>query len=172
VNVGARPATDGDAEAVTAIADAIRQELAPLRGGAVLLAQQPCRTSPAADGATVGGDVAVSNFVGTIDEVVVGFASVAIERLHDGSRLGVIDGLGVLMDARGVGVGEAMLDEVVAFCRREHCRGIDSYALPGTRETKNFFETFGFTARLLVVHSSLLDDPEPSAELPEPAATP
>ena len=162
MNVAARSAVDADALAIAMIGEAIRDELAPLRGGAVLLAQQDRRAT------RESGDVAAAEpsdsmstaaFVGTIDDVVVGLATVAVEELLDGSRLGVIRELGVLIGARGVGVGEAMLDEVIAFCRREHCRGIDSYALPGTRETKNFFETFGFTARLLVVHTNLVDDP-------------
>jgi hypothetical protein len=52
-------------------------------------------------------------------------------------------------------VGEALLDAAMAFGREHACRGIDSYALPGARETKNFFETAGMKARLLVVHAPL-----------------
>jgi hypothetical protein len=48
-----------------------------------------------------------------------------------------------------------MLDAVIAWCTERGCTGIDAHALPGNRDTKNFFETFGFTARLLVVHRSL-----------------
>jgi hypothetical protein len=35
------------------------------------------------------------------------------------------------------------------------CVGIDALALPGNRQTKNFFESFGFTARAIVVHRRL-----------------
>jgi hypothetical protein len=35
--------------------------------------------------------------------------------------------------------------------------GIDAFALPGMRETKNFFEGSGFTARLLVMHRQAVD---------------
>ena len=170
MNVAARAAVETDASAIAVIAEAIREELAPLRGGAVLLAQQDSRAmrrsgevtaAEPSDTALKTALTAVSTaaFVGTIDDVVVGLATVSVEELLDGSRLGVIHELGVLVGARGVGVGEAMLDEVLVFCRHERCRGIDSYALPGTRETKNFFETFGFTARLLVVHTNLTDEP-------------
>ena len=171
MNVAARPAVDADASAIADIAEAIRDELAPLRGGAVLLAQQDRRATRRSDDVTAAepsDGVLSAVFVGTIDDVVVGIATVAVEELLDGSRLGVVRELGVLVGARGVGVGEAMLDEVLAFCRREGCRGIDSYALPGTRETKNFFETFGFTARLLVVHSNLADEPGQRAEAEGP----
>lgn len=162
MNVAARAAVETDASAIAVIAEAIREELAPLRGGAVLLAQNDRRAMGRSGDITAAepSDTAsTAAFVGTIDDVVVGLATVSVEELLDGSRLGVIGELGVLLGARGVGVGEAMLDEVLAFCRHERCRGIDSYALPGTRETKNFFETFGFTARLLVVHTNLVDEP-------------
>ena len=152
MNVAARLGTADDAVVVDDIASIIREELAPLRGGAVLLAQHGPRSLPG-----------TRTFVGSIDDVVVGYADVSVETLSDGSLLGVIRDLAVLLGARGVGVGEAILDQVIEYCRGQGCRGIDSVALPGTRETKNFFETFGFTARLLVVHSSLVPDAEPEA---------
>jgi GNAT superfamily N-acetyltransferase len=60
-------------------------------------------------------------------------------------------------DARSVGVGEALMDLIVAWCEQRRCVGIDAHALPGNRATKNFFETFGFKARLLTVHRPLRD---------------
>ena len=164
MNVAARQANAADVAAMTDVLEVLQTELAPLRGGAVLLAHQgrpkPIGPSVAAFvEAATGSGPSCAAIVGTIDDVVVGYATVTIETLLDGSNLGVIGELGVLLEARGVGVGEAILDEVVTFCRRAQCRGIDSYALPGTRETKNFFETFGFTARLLVVHSDLRPAP-------------
>ena len=58
--------------------------------------------------------------------------------------------------ARGVGVGEAMLDQVVAWC---DARRLHRHRRPGaaraTGTTKNFFESFGFTARAIVVHRRL-----------------
>lgn len=176
MNVAARVGSTHDREAIAAIAEEVRAELAPLRGGAVLLARHgpsepilPETGRPNAEPPEIAG-VAGATFVGTIDDVAVGYAMVAIEVLHDGSRLGVIHEFAVLFGARGVGVGEAILDLVVAFCRERDCRGIDSFALPGTRETKNFFETFGFTARLLVVHSNLLASGGAPADS-SPAAT-
>ena len=49
---------------------------------------------------------------------------------------------------------------VLDWCRAAGCVGVDSLALPGNRHTKNFFETFGFKARALVVHRSLVEPPE------------
>jgi ribosomal protein S18 acetylase RimI-like enzyme len=62
-------------------------------------------------------------------------------------------------EAREVAVGEAIADRLVAFCRDARCTGIDAYALPGNRAAKNFFETHGFTARLLVMHRRLDGEP-------------
>jgi len=93
--------------------------------------------------------------VGTIDGEVVGYATVELDTLADRGLLGVITAVFALPEARAVGVGEAMLDAVIPWCEERGCVGIDAHALPGNRDTKNFFETFGFTARLLVVHRKL-----------------
>ena len=54
-----------------------------------------------------------------------------------------------------MGIGEAMMDELVAWCAAAGCTGVDSLALPGDRHTKNFFESFGLVARAIVVHKVL-----------------
>ena len=58
------------------------------------------------------------------------------------------------VDAYRVGAGK--LDEVLAWCTERGCRGVDALALPGNRETKNFFETAGLVARAIVVHKRLV----------------
>ena len=177
MNVAARPANAGDVSAMAHVLEALQTELAPLRGGAVLLAHQgrPMPIRPSLSdfvATTAGAQPSSAAIVGTIDDIVVGYATVTIETLLDGSKLGVVGELGVLLEARGVGVGEAILDEIVTVCRGADCRGIDSYALPGTRETKNFFETFGFTARLLVVHTDLRPSPDDTGDEPVGSDTP
>jgi ribosomal protein S18 acetylase RimI-like enzyme len=92
--------------------------------------------------------------VGTIDETVVGFAVGHVDDVGE-ANLGVVDGCYVEPDARGVGVGRALLDDLVTFFMASACRGIDATALPGDRRTKNFFEAAGFKARLLTLHQSL-----------------
>ena len=57
--------------------------------------------------------------------------------------------------ARELGIGEAMMDELIGWCRQRGCFGVDSLALPGDRHTKNFFESFGLVARAIVVHRPL-----------------
>jgi ribosomal protein S18 acetylase RimI-like enzyme len=145
--ISARP-SNGNADEVGEVAEIARvlaDEIRDSRGGAVHLAEQ----------SNLHGVVPDATFVGCIDDVVVGFAHVRVVVLDPNNTVGEVVSYGVLADARGVGVGEAMLDLVIDYCRERGCTGIDAQALPGARETKNFFETFGFTARRLVVHHSL-----------------
>jgi len=58
-------------------------------------------------------------------------------------------------DARGVGVGEALLTFVFEWARKQRSSAIDSIVLPGNREGKNFFERFGLVARAIHVYRSL-----------------
>ena len=93
--------------------------------------------------------------VGTIDEAIIGYGSVRVVGLADGRPLGVVDELFVEPEGRGVGIGEAIMDLLVAWCVERECVGVDAIALPGDRDTKNFFETFGLKARAIVVHRAL-----------------
>ena len=94
-------------------------------------------------------------WVGTIDEVVMGYLVGRVEDLADGRRLGVVEDVFVEAGAREVGIGEALMDQAMPWFVAERCIGVDAIALPGMRATKNFFETFGFTARMIVVHHRL-----------------
>ena len=144
----ARPATAEDTPAVEALFRAATEELRVERGGE-LWARQVDRDRgfvPPADGLVL---------VGTIDGAVVGYAVVRIDALVDGGSLAVLDDVYVEVDARGVGVGELLLDAAVAFARSRGCVGIDALALPGMRGSKNFFEAAGLVARAIVVHKRL-----------------
>jgi GNAT superfamily N-acetyltransferase len=92
--------------------------------------------------------------VGTVEDAVVGLALGRIDAVGE-APLGVIDACYVEPAARGVGVGRALLDNLVAWFTASGCRGVDVTALPGDRETKNFLEGSGFKARLLTMHRSL-----------------
>lgn len=93
--------------------------------------------------------------IGEIDDVAFGFL-VGIEEallppLND-HRIGVIQLIFTSQDARGVGVGAAMLG--LAMERFED-RGIDLFdarVSPGHRLAKNFFEANGFKARAITMH--------------------
>ena len=156
----ARTATADDLPAIEQLAEAAIDELAPTRGGAIWVRHQ-ARSRPVGDSirATIDDPDAML-IAGTIDGVVVGYAAVRVDELRDGGRLAVLDDLYVDPEARGVGVGEAMMDAVLDWARARGCVGVDSVALPGNRATKNFFESFGLVARAIVVHRSLTpDDP-------------
>lgn len=90
-------------------------------------------------------------WAGLIDQEVVGVASA---RGQPGTT-GVIELLYVEPEARGVGVGEALLDGVASWLGERGCTGIDAPALPGDRDTKQFFEGSGMVARLLIMHRPL-----------------
>jgi GNAT superfamily N-acetyltransferase len=154
---GSRPATSNDAVAIVELARALRAELIALRGGP-LWADREAPGEPLE--AAVHGwleDPCWLVVTGCIDDVVLGYGVVEVETLRSGSKLGVIHELFVEAEARSVGVGEAMTDALVAFCREAQCAGIDAPALPGHRAAKNFFEEHAFTARALVMHRALDD---------------
>ena len=112
-------------------------------------------------------------WVGLIDGTPVGYAAAAVELLQSGDRLGRVTDLYVTTAARDVGVGEELIGEVLQWCEQRGCAGVDSLALPGNRATKNFFETFGFTARLLVLHRRLAPAGDvPNAPPPDPSPRP
>lgn len=150
-------ATADDLGAVVPLARQATAELTPLRGGGIWCRRE-ARSEPV-DGALAevlsGRTPDTSAVVGTIDGTVVGYGISRLERLHDGELLAVVSDLYVDPEARGVGVGEAMMDLLVADARTAGAVGIDALALPGDRATKNFFETFGLTARAIVVHRAL-----------------
>jgi len=150
-----RTATPEDLPAIAGLVEALRAELQPMRGGRIWAVREarPGKADEVYRGLL--DDPATCVVVGTIDDVVVGIGVVTVETLSDGGRLGVVSELFVDAEARAVGVGEAMLAALVAFCTEEGCVGIDAFALPGHRAAKNFFEESGFTARAIVMYHSL-----------------
>jgi GNAT superfamily N-acetyltransferase len=156
----ARRATASDLPRLADLCRMARDELAPMRGGQLLLAREAQRESIEASLAADLEDPERGVWAGTIDGTIVGYSIGHVEqlgRLDDGlpGRLGVIDDLFVEPDARAVGVGEAMMETMLDWFKGRGCRGVDALALPGHRSSKNFFEGSGFTARLLVMHRRL-----------------
>lgn len=93
--------------------------------------------------------------VGLINDVVFGFIWARIEGLlpqAEGERIGVVRLVFVEEPARGVGVGEAMLQAALAEMRSRGIRRFDSIVSPGHRLAKNFFESAGFSARRITMY--------------------
>jgi GNAT superfamily N-acetyltransferase len=154
----ARLATSDDVERVSELAREAIAELSTQRGGR-LWAIREARAEPldAALAFALTDEVHLV-LVGTIDESIVGYSVVHLEHLRDDRPLAVIDDLYVEPDARGVGVGESLIDFVVDWARQRGCAGIDALTLVGNRATKNFFEAHGLTARAILVHRDLERD--------------
>ncbi len=137
-----------------------REAVVTLRGGRALLADRSPEAPPA--GSTTGGDalrdwMASAGHVllaGTLDGAVVGMAAGHVRRLAE-ERVGTIDSLYVEPDARGVGVGSALTEAIVAAFAELRCTAVDAPALPGDRASKQRFEAAGFSARLLTLHRPL-----------------
>ena len=147
---GARAATDADLPDLQWVHESVVAEQADHRGGNLFYRREG-EDSGARLSAAISDGTAV---VGTYDGVVLGYGIGVAEKLPDGSLLGRIEALAVVSDARGSGIGEAIMNELLARLEASGCFGVDSTALPGDRSTKNFFESFGLKARLLVVHRS------------------
>jgi ribosomal protein S18 acetylase RimI-like enzyme len=150
-----RPATAADVARLAELAELAVDEQVGDRGGAIWAVRE-ARPVPAAP--TLSGsleDPSQCVLCGTIDDVVVAYAVARLEGLRSGDLLGVLTDVYVEAGAREVGIGELLVDEVVAWCRKRGGVGVDALVLPGNRSTKNFFEMLGFTARALVVHKSL-----------------
>jgi GNAT superfamily N-acetyltransferase len=96
--------------------------------------------------------------VGCVDDVPVGLLVCDRRELVDGRRIARIGFVFVHGEARGIGVGELLVEAAMTWARESGCQGIDGWALPGDRETKNLFERSGLTARGIVVHRPLDGD--------------
>jgi GNAT superfamily N-acetyltransferase len=134
--------------------EACLAELDTKRGGQLLAGELTATAGPDPLAEAVR-DPARGLFVGTVADVAVGYARARCETLAGGELLGVMDELFVEQAARGVGVGEALVDAALAWLGHRGCVGVDTHALPGDRPTKNFLEDAGFRARVLVMHRPL-----------------
>ncbi len=151
----ARPATSADLGVLTDLAMEAIQEQVEARGGWIW-SRREARSSPFNKGlAEAINDSAQGVWVGEIDDAPVGYCVTSLSTLSTGETLGTVEDLYVTPQAREVAVGERLIEVVLDWCKERNCVGIDALALPGNRSTKNFFESFGFKARLLTVHRPL-----------------
>lgn len=94
------------------------------------------------------GDSLAETVIGLFDDVPVGFVTARIS-----PPVCTVIFLYTRPEARGVGVGEAMMGLL-----RTIAKGITSFdvpVLPGHRAAKNFLEGEGFKARLIIMRSDV-----------------
>jgi GNAT superfamily N-acetyltransferase len=94
-------------------------------------------------------------YLGLADGVSFGFILAHPQDLlpqADGERVVTVKLVFTEEEARGVGIGEAMRDRVMADYREIGFRLFDAHVLPGHRLAKNFFEAGGFSARFIIMH--------------------
>jgi GNAT superfamily N-acetyltransferase len=149
MEVAAREATTDDAPEVAALARCLRSDLAGERGASVWVLE--ARAEPLEESLFDEARVVV----GTIDGVPVGYAVAHLRSEPDGSWLAVVEEIYVQPEAREVGVGEGMIEDMIEWARARGCRGIDGVVLPGLREGKNLFERVGMPARAITTHREL-----------------
>lgn len=99
--------------------------------------------------------------VGMLDDVVLGFLTAetnGLLRQGEGRKVGVVRLIHVTPEARGVGIGEAMARRALDEMRSLGIELFDARVSPGHRAAKNFFESLGFSARLIIMHRSEAGD--------------
>ena len=150
-----RSATTADIETLSGFAAQLALELTPMRGGALWAAQESRREPLNEAFAELIRSQSACVLIGLLDGAPMGFGVAVLEELNDGTFLGDITEIWVEPEARAIGLGESILGSLSEFCIENGCVGIDARALPGHRQTKNFFEEQGFTARMLKMHKPL-----------------
>lgn len=155
----ARRAADADRAELVRLAHRSLDDLEAHRGGSAFL-ERDSRSRPTEDTITTDLDAMHEGrgivLVGCLGEIVVGFGVALVESTR-GSPLAVVSDLYVEPEARGVGVGSALMEHLIDDAAAAGCAAIESIALPGDRATKNFFEGFGLVARKITVHRTLDD---------------
>jgi GNAT superfamily N-acetyltransferase len=152
-----RSAGRDDVERLVELTAAFHAAAGTKRGGAATRPTDdgghPPEASQDALAAYVAGPGTMA-LVGLLDEWTAGMALCRVDE-DSGGRRGVLDVCYVEPGAREVGLGQLLLERSVAWFRSQGCSGIDGTAFPGDREAKQFFESAGFKARLLVMHLPL-----------------
>lgn len=147
----------GDAEALIELEREARQALEPLRGGLPRLEETAARGA-AWQSRLEDADHGVA--VAEVEGVVLGWLSIVGP---DNWGVAMIESVYVSDGARELGLGDELVAWAMAWAQRQGARRIESWALPGDRDTKNLFERNGMTARLITV-SRTLSDPATSGD--------
>jgi GNAT superfamily N-acetyltransferase len=137
-----------DAPALAQLEAEARAALVDARGGAALLAEQPA----VVDWGPVLTAPDRRVWVATIDGTVIGYLE--LETPPPGGA-GVVRQVYVHPEGREVGFGDYLLAAAIDEIRRLGGTVVESFALPGDRDTKNLYERAGVTARKIIVSKRL-----------------
>lgn len=155
MTVTARAAGPEDIAAITALYEALATEMDAIKPIWSVAEGLAAPVEDTLHEALADADTRI--YLGEIDGVPLGFLLARDEELLPqaaGRRVAAVRLIFTLEEARGVGVGEAMIG---MFLEEAAARGIadfDAHVSPGHRESKNFFESNGFKARSIVMHRS------------------
>jgi ribosomal protein S18 acetylase RimI-like enzyme len=149
-----RDARASDDEALARLDTEWRAAARAFRGAARMLAEDPHRLGFVTLRGLSGWRVVVAG----LDGAVLGALGLAMP-----GPIATISRVYVTAEARGLGLGEAMVDGALERAGAAGCRSVDALALPGDRETKNLFERVGLVSRLIVATRDLADRDEDAA---------
>lgn len=150
-----RPAVESDLPELLRLYELATQHFRDRRGGTVYLARSARHERIDEDFVNDLRSGDRTALVGMINNEIFGFATLRVKELNSISPtrpLAVLEELFVEESARDVGVGAALMNAAIEWAHDKGCSGIDSATLPGDRQTKNFFESFGLVARTIIVH--------------------
>lgn len=149
-----RPAEQSDLSELTALMDTAVLELRGQRGGDALswALDRNASSLHALTSALDSPDTML--WCGLWENVLAGYAIASVITEGD-EQVVLITDVYTTPEVRDVGVGELLLESAIAWATVLDAVAIDAYALPGARESKNLFERFGLTARLITVRRHL-----------------
>lgn len=141
-----RVATDEDQDALRALELEARASLNDQRGGDVWLVEHPLIGDGWGDRCR-DGEV----FVGTIDDVVIGYIVAEL----GADTIVRVDQVWVTPEARELGFGDELLATAITSAQARGATAVEGQALPGDRHTKNLYERAGIVARLITTFRRL-----------------
>lgn len=133
-------------EALAAMMAGCRAELSAMRGGPELIRD--------IDIQRLAHEVSYVSLTLVGAEQVIGPAGYGVGWLT-ASETFTVGELWVTPPARGIGIGHELLAAIRARARSLGAQSVESFALPGLRQTKNFFEAHGMKTRLLTVSANI-----------------
>lgn len=137
-----REFTAADEVALDELAALARESIREARGGARWIETHPIPN---------WNDPDVVVLVADLDGVVIGYLAARM----GSDQVMEVDEVFVLEQAREVGFGDALVEEIQCLARQRGAKRLEAEALPGDRDTKNLWERAGITARLITVSVDL-----------------